>query len=397
MDKVYIKNVLQTILNKEFSVSEKRKIHDFHDRYNFACPYCQDSKNMYKKRGNLYLNKLLYICFNCDKKTSFDKMCKDFNEQIDPDQKLKIIEHLSQAISYEDYQDDFVDAKFDNLIDLDILTEAINKKQMAPITNFEPIRHGGGIFKYLIGRGIPQNLHQDIYQAKFWKTEDQSDHVICLLNRRGNKILGMQIRNLKEGKKRYFKIYNFENIYKWVHGEDKDFEDLSQMVIYNKLSYFFNILNVDFNEKVTIFEGFIDSLFYPNSIGIVGVNTDTKFLENNNLDIQFFFDNDEAGFKKSEQKLKEGFGIFLWKKLFEDILSKKQTDDIFKLEHRINKVKDLNKLAQLVTNPYNKLQLNGFFSQDLMDIKYLPKFKYRKKYDGEEKDYNREFKNLNWN
>jgi hypothetical protein len=42
-------------------------------------------KNAHSKRGNVYLNKLIYICFNCDKKTTFDRMCRDFNEQVDPD------------------------------------------------------------------------------------------------------------------------------------------------------------------------------------------------------------------------------------------------------------------------------------------------------------------------
>ena len=36
-----------------------------------------------------------------------------------------------------------------------------------------------------------------------------------------------------------------------------------------------------------------------------------------------FFDNDEAGYKKSEEKLKENYPVFLWKKLFEDIVNKK--------------------------------------------------------------------------
>ena len=54
-------------------------------------------------------------------------------------------------------------------------------------------------------------------------------------------------------------------------------------------------------DKITVFEGYIDSLFFPNSIGLVGVNTDYRFLESNNLDLQYFFDNDEAGYKKSEE------------------------------------------------------------------------------------------------
>ena len=148
-------------------------------------------------------------------------------------------------------------------------------------------------------------------------------------------------------------------------------------------------MNVDFGERITVFEGYLDSLFFPNSIGLVGVNTDFRFLENNNLDLQYFFDNDEAGYKKSEEKLKNGYSVFLWRKLFEDIVNKKNADDPFKLLHRISKVKDINKLCQLVPDAYKKLQLQSFFSKDVLDVKWIPKFKKSKK--KEETDYNKKF------
>ena len=88
-------------------------------------------------------------------------------------------------------------------------------------------------------------------------------------------------------------------------------------------------MNVDFGNTITVFEGYLDSLFFPNSIGLVGVNTDYRFLENNDLDIQYFFDNDDAGFKKSEEKLKEGFSVFLWKKLFEDLFNSLYLSELF--------------------------------------------------------------------
>jgi hypothetical protein len=104
-----------------------------------------------------------------------------------------------------------------------------------------------------------------------------------------------------------FKIYNYENLLEWIHiGKDVEIQmDMNELVVYNKLSYYFNILNVDLGNRITVFEGYLDSLFFPNSIGLVGVNTDFKLIENNGLDIQYFFDNDEAGFKKSEEKLKQ--------------------------------------------------------------------------------------------
>jgi hypothetical protein len=168
---------------------------------------------------------------------------------------------------------------------------------------------------------------------------------------------------------------------------------MNDLVIYNKLSYYFNILNVNFEEKITVFEGYLDSLFFPNSIGLVGVNTDFRFLESNNLDLQYFFDNDEAGYKKSEEKLKDNYPVFLWKKLFEDIVNKKNSPDPYRLLHRISKVKDINKLAELVPEPFKKLELNSFFSKDIMDVKWIPKFRRRKKND-QETDYDKKFTNL---
>jgi hypothetical protein len=392
MDKVYIKNIVQKILNKEFANVQKRRINDYTDRLNLACPFCGDShRNNHAKRGNLYFNRLVFICFNCDKKTTFDRMCKEFNEQIDPDKKLEMIEHLDSIMTYNDYQNEFVDAKFDNLIDISDLEKSI-ELNLTPFSDFKPIQVNGGIYKYLIGRGIEPDKHKDIYQAKYWKNEDESEWIIVMLNRRGSKLLGMQVRNLKEGRRRMFKIYNYENILEWVNlAKDEPKQvDINELVIYNKLSYYFNILNVDFDRMITVFEGYLDSLFYPNSIGLVGVNTDFRFLENSGFDLQYFFDNDEAGFKKSEEKLKEGYPIFLWNKLFDDIVTQKKTADPFSLLHRISKVKDINKLCQLTPDAFKKLRLPLFFSKDVLDVKWIPKFK-RRKNNKEEVDYNKKF------
>lgn len=396
MDKNYIKEVIQRIINKEFLDPARRKIIEYSDRINFCAPCCGDShKNKYAKRGNIYFNKLLFICFNCGYKSSFDKLCKRFNEQVDPDKKLEMIEHLNSVITYSDYEANVSDAKFENLINLEDL-EKVFSMDLTPISDFKPVQVNGGVYKYLTGRGIDPAYHKNIYQAKWWKNEDESEWIIIMLNRRDDKVLGIQLRNLKSGKRRMFKIFNYENLLEWVNliKEEPIEIDINEMVIYNKLSYYFNILNVDFGEKITVFEGYLDSLFYPNSIGLVGVNTDYKLIESSGVEIQYFFDNDEAGFIKSEEKLKEGFPVFLWRKLFEDIVEKKNSDDPYKLLYRISKVKDINKLAELVPNPYKKLDLFDFFSKDELDIKWIPKRVKRVK--SEDVDYNKKFNNIKY-
>jgi hypothetical protein len=98
-----------------------------------------------------------------------------------------------------------------------------------------------------------------------------------------------------------------------------------------------------------------------------------KFLEINNLELQYFYDNDDAGFKKSEEKIKAGYPVFLWKKLFENIVESKKVEDPYGLFYRINKVKDLNKLSELVPNPHKKLNLENFFSKDVLDLRWIPR------------------------
>lgn len=379
MDKVYIKSTIQNILNFEFKSVERRRIHDYHDRINFCCPLCGDSKDDRKKRGNLWFNRLIFVCFNCGEKMNFDKLCRRFNQQIDPTKKLEIIEYLNSNISYKDYEDSIIETNLDKLIKISDIELIFNSGNYA-ITDFGPILKNGNAYKYLIKRGIGEKSHNDIYQGKYWYNEERYDDIVCLLNRRKSHVLGIQIRNLKEGKSRMFKIFNYETLYKWVNNVDDVDIDINELVMYNKLSYYFNILNVNFEDKVTIFEGYLDSLFYPNSIGVVGTNTDFKFLESNNLNLQYFFDNDKAGYKSSEEKIKKGYPIFLWKKLFEDIVDKKRGEDPYRLLYRINKVKDLNKLSELVPDAYNKLSLYNFFSKDILDIKYIPNQKKTFKY-----------------
>jgi hypothetical protein len=49
----------------------------------------------------------------------------------------------------------------------------------------------------------------------------------------------------------------------------------------------------------------------------------------------------------------------------------------------------MNKLSQLTPGAYKKLSLSNYFSKDLLDIKWIPKFTRKRKL--EDKDYNKKF------
>lgn len=375
LDKIYILSIVQKIVDKTFSMDIERKIIQHDNRINLRCPYCHEGNTKSKKRGNLYFDRLIYVCFRCDKKTHIDKLAKDHNILIDPEKKLGLINYLNENITYKQVEDDLSEASLESLHNLSDLHNIFNDG-LHILTEFAPISVGSNVHKYLISRGIENSKQRDIFQAKYWHHSSRWEWVMVFLNRRGEKVIGIQVRNIKESKNRFFKIYNYEQLDKWINGENSNLE-MEKIIIYNKLSDYFNILNVNFSERITVFEGYLDSLFYPNSIGLTGVNTDIRFLENSGTQLQFFFDNDESGYRKSDQKIRAGYDVFLWRKLFEEIVKRKNSSDPWSLMDRISKIKDLNQLAQLVDNPYLKLELDKFFSKDIFDISWLPKINWK--------------------
>jgi hypothetical protein len=376
-DENYIINLIQQIVNNAHTHPDKKEVRVKHNKgYQVACPFCGDSqKNPRKYRGN-FNNLLWYKCFNdgCEKQSHLTSMCKIFNVPIDGEVKKGLYQYLDRhASSIDTLQDELLENGLNHLIDLDKLIKCINNNECeADLHNLKPIQKGSVQYWYLIeNRQLKdEKLWRNIYQADWYITGDWIEKVIVYLNRKGNKIIGAQVRNLKDGYKRKFNILTFEDLYKWV-GE-KDLSD-GQMIMYNKLSYYYGILEVDFSKVITIFEGYGDALLWPNSIGIAGVNTDLRFMEENGLEIRYFFDNDEAGYPKSEEKIKMGFPVFLWKKMFEWIVNKKGVDDPYYHYYKISKVKDLTKLNSIIPQCYDKLEMENFFSKDRYDIKYIPK------------------------
>lgn len=370
LDKDFVINKVQHIVNKKHSIPAKRQIKIAHDRVNFACPICGDSEKIAsRKRGNVYLKNMMYKCFNCGYYTSFIKLCDTFNESIDVEKRLEIYQYIDENTHFNKDDDEFVIKSLDKLINIDDLISGFNNPAKNKLTDIRPIQKGSMIYEYLTKKRKIFN-NSNLYEGLYHFTEKWVEPVVVILNRHNDLVLGLQVRNLKEQKnKRFYKIYDFETIYNTLNPETPldEFEAHS----YNKLSHFFNVLNINFERPVTLFEGYFDSIFFPNSIGSIGINTDFSFLLNDDsLNIRFFYDNDKDGYRKSKQRLEEGYPVFLWKKLFKDILKNKNNK--YKAQIRLNKIKDLNKLAiEMKRSPYKYLNLENYFSNDKLDLIYL--------------------------
>lgn len=373
LDKDYIISKIQELVDKVHTDPRKRKIKVYPDRINYACEHCLDSqKNMNAKRANLYFKNMYKICFNESCNYSFFKIMNDNNISIDLDRKMDIYNYVDN-IKYDKKDDTFIAQKLDKLIDIDFLMDFLNNNPDTQFSKFQPIQKNSAIYQYLKFDRLIDNF-ENIYEAEYSITPKWKEKVLVILNKSGKKVLGMQLRNIKSGDKRMFKIFNFEKLYNMIHPDDK--LDEIEAISYNKLSNFFNILNVNWEKTVTVFEGYLDSTFYPNSIGAIGLNSiegleNINFLMSEDLDIQFFFDQDEIGVKNAMKMLEQGHKVFLWQKLDEKLIANKK--DKYEAKKYVYTIKDLNKLVQEMknTDPFNKLKLYNYFSNDIFDKLYL--------------------------
>ena len=387
-DKNYIKQKLQNIVNKIHKNGQKTIIKELNDQFQIACPICMDSqKSESKKRGNLYYDNLFYKCFNCDTYMSFTKLCDTFNEKIDMENRIKMYNYIDANTHYKK-TDDYILEELDKLIDVEDFMEYFNNRKNSWLCDIKPIVNNSHAYQYLkFDRLIGD--HSQIYQGNYRVFRNgkkvYDSRVIIIMNMTNGdkkKLLGIQLKNMEQNKnKRFYKIVEFEELYNYMN-PTKPLDEI-EAISYNKLSHFYNILNIDFEQPITIFEGFLDSVFYPNSIGMVGAKNDEdllKFLTDSDVDLrlQFFYDNDPTGIWKATKMLKNGFPVFLWNRLFEKLTEKSKNK--YDAKRKLRGIIDLNDLVKSAKNPniYYTLKLDKFFSIDEFDLMYLDKLVYDK-------------------
>lgn len=387
----FILKSIQNILDKNHTEQEKKKIllypnNSDPDRINFACPCCSDSStNRNKKRGNLYPD-LMYKCFNCGAFMSFTKLCDTFGEQIDMENRIKIYNYIDNNLKYTKTDNSFVVNSLERLIPIEDFVEFFNNKTNSWLIDIMPVQKNSHVYQYLKYDRMVPNFEEDIYQGTYRVVRDGvikfSCKVLINMNVGGGKLLGIQLRNLEKDKeKRFYKIVEFDEIYNYMHPTEP-LDDI-ESIAYNKLSHFYNILNVDFEKPVTIFEGFLDSKFCDNSLGLVGLGNTEDLLNfllesDDDLQLRFFYDKDAPGIKAATTLMKKGYPVFLWNLLFKKLVDKSK--NIIESNKRLSNIKDLNDLAINAKDQfiYNKLKLDNYFSKDEFDIVYLDKLVYNK-------------------
>ena len=222
---------------------------------------------------------------------------------MDLEKKLELYEYIENNVSYK-RTDDVQFNSLDKLFNVQDLMTFYNDNKKNGLSSLKPLV-SGSVVDYYVRETRKITNTTDIFQGVYYFSEKWKQPVLVFMNKVNDKVVSLQIRNLLDGDKRFFKIFDFSKVFNEMYPED-DLDD-QERISYDKLSHFYNIFKVDFTRPVNMFEGYIDSLFLQNSIGMVGMNTDLSFLKKEDgIELRFVFDNDKPGMKKARQMLDEG-------------------------------------------------------------------------------------------
>ena len=365
-----IKNKIQEILNKKFANDSyiKRKIDVYHDRLNFSCICCGDSlSDIRKKRGNLYLDTLVYHCYNCGEHMGINTLLHRFGEELSNEDKIVVHEIQQNTKKFERRVSSTQSSMSITLLDKLAIPKDILFRQLGIISPYKDVTASN----YLKSRMI------SIKDWKYFAYNPLTKELYILNTSPSDRVIGFQIRQLdpKSHKQRYTSS-RLTKIYSDVFNKDIngiverlllkeslgqkyiDEEDGVENIVANldRLSGIFNIMNVNLSQPLTIMEGPIDSLAIANSIALQSAakHLDGFFDEVEN--VRYLFDNDKTGREMALKKMKNHKTVFLWGQYLDMIKSKTNIKDINDLQNQ---------------NLFNIDIIEKCFSNDEFDAMYI--------------------------
>jgi hypothetical protein len=341
-----VRSLVAKVLEKSFSGNPKKHvIYSSTGRLNFSCPYCGDSDDARKKRGNLYVDSLSFKCYNggCG-------VFKDFINFLDDHGLKSSLSHEQIEEARNTISSKKSNRRFNEKIDVFLLNNykdvliprKFYKEKLKLIEVPRPIR------EYL------EERHQVVDEKYLYSPFKKSLHILNLTSDK-EYILGLQLRNMnKDAINKYF-TYKLSGIYKKLL-KITDPKIIERAEEIDPISTVFGFSSIDLNQEVTIFEGPLDSFLYHNSVGICSVNNSFPFdIENK----RWFFDGDDAGRDELRKKLNQGESVFLWKKFLDD--SNLPERDKWDLNDIVNYLRSTGKKIK---------QFDKYFSKDKWNMIY---------------------------
>lgn len=153
-------------------------------------------------------------------------------------------------------------------------------------------------YNYLIGR-CQNDMTRFLYSNEYQQ--------IFLLNLVDyNSVIGIQTRDLSGKLAAKYKTLTCSKMHKLIL---QDHVKVPEQV--EALSTVFNIFNINLYKPIIVTEGAFDAYLLPNAIATAGANKNFGI----ELPFWYFYDNDETGKSHASKMMREGYKVFLWKKL----------------------------------------------------------------------------------
>lgn len=346
-----IEELIGIVLNREFkSDPQKTRIYRAGNRLNFSCPYCGDSSDPRKKRGNFYLDTLGYKCYNggCGVYKDMIGFFRDFSlyNRLSSDEVGEVMSILDENKIRRKgiYGKIDIGLFFEN----DITDVLIPRQDLMEKLNLIEVRDSR-IERYVLRRG------QKLDNRFAW--DDAKEKLFLFNLTPEDKIIGLQVRNMKSGSgiSKYL-TYKLSGIYSKLLKETNE-KILEKSSMVDPISHVFGIGFLDFSYSITIFEGPMDSWFWPNSVGLCSLENKFPFDVEN---IKYWYDWDDSGNKKTMHLLSQGHTVFNWGKFLD--------------EHQITKNRkwDLNDLVMHLRSTGKKIKrFENYFTNDVLDLRYF--------------------------
>ena len=341
---------LQLVLSSSFSNPVKQTPIPHKDRISFSCVYCGDStRDIRKKRGNIFSATMQYHCFNGD--------CKSHMSVYDFFKDKNLITNFT--LEEQTYMRETGDARVINLkrlkSDLGLETFFSNELENLSVSR-EYIMNKLNL-QEISGSRIERYLRQRL-QTNFNKFGwDPKKGLLYVFNLTASleRVIGLQIKTFnKRCPYLTWKATRMHEELGIIKEENK--ENLEKL---DFLSSIFGIFQVDLNKVITVFEGPLDSFLFPNSIALCSAKNSLPFeIEG----ARYFFDRDETGKKTSLKHLNNGNEVFLWENYIKD--------------HPIlidSKIKDLNDLLIFIkrNKQYKFSPFIKYFSKNKYDAYFI--------------------------
>ena len=361
---------VRDLLKKRFPGDRlKQTVHDAGDKLNFACPFCGDSKtDSKKKRGNLYIERGFYKCYNdgCSIKVDLTKFVSKYSQTYGlevPSVQAKEVEwvHLTAKKKKGSLIELLINRNIgSSLLEIDHLASRFS---LIPCRKADPDSRIG---KFIESRGL---VGLPTFNDCCYYDSSQNKIYLFNIDLKSKKILGFAIRRLDQVSGPKYLIKNYAELKK--NGLVSSLGD-DVIADIDSLNNYFNVFNIDFTKPVFVTEGQIDAMFLNNAIATTGVSKSRLLLENllSKKSALVFFDSDIAGKRQSIELIKKGYRVFLWSKVMIDLRAKYKVD-----QRTVSLIKDVNDLFQFIQSKekgfgfeeFNRFVL-AYFSESPIDL-----------------------------